>query len=182
MKMKYCRNCGATHDDSVLSCLYCGGPLDGGTQSNAYGAQGNMPYGNWGNTNGAPADPYNGQGNVQRNPYGAPAGYYNGQGNIQGNPYGAPANPYANQRGMNIPQMSNQKMPSQGAYLALVIVGFVCGIIWGVLALSPYNNMKSAILANNAEEARQNAKKIVFFVLIGIVVNALVIFGRFAQS
>ena len=164
MKMKYCRNCGATHDDSVLSCLYCGGPLDGGTQSNAYGAQGNMPYGNWGNTNGAPA------------------GYYNGQENVQGNPYGAPANPYANQRGMIIPQMSNQKMPSQGAYLALVIVGFVCGIIWGVLALSPYNNMKSAILANNAEEARQNAKKIVIFVLIGIVVNALVIFGRFAQS
>ena len=183
--MKQCRNCGSALDDSLVFCPYCGKPLDGGTQPNAYGAQGNMPYGNRGNAYGAPAGPYNGQGNMQGNPYG---GTPNNQGNAynafsgnQGNAYGAPTNPYAGQRGIN-PQMSNKKMPTQGVYLTLVIIGFICGILWGVLAMSPYKKMKEAIAANDAEEANANAKKILTFVVIGIIINALVITGKLAQS
>ena len=37
--------------------------------------------------------------------------------------------------------MEEKKMPSKGGYLALVILGFLLGILWGALSISPYNKM-----------------------------------------
>ena len=38
-----------------------------------------------------------------------------------------------------------EKMPSKGFYLFLVIVGFLFGILWGALSISPYNKLKAAV-------------------------------------
>ena len=76
--------------------------------------------------------------------------------------------------------MEEKKMPSQGGYLALVILGFVLGIIWGALSVSPYTKMKAAINNGDAETAQANAKKIRIYVIIGIVINVLIFIGRLA--
>ena len=73
-------------------------------------------------------------------------------------------------------------MPNQGLYLFLLILGFLCGIIWGALSIGPYNRMKAAIAANDAVEAKKNAKKILIFALIGVVINVLLIIGKFANN
>ena len=72
------------------------------------------------------------------------------------------------------------KMPNKTVYLILVILGFILGIIWGALSLSPYNKMKVAINNGDVITAKANAKKITMFVLIGVAVNVLVFFGRIA--
>lgn len=68
-------------------------------------------------------------------------------------------------------------MPSKGGYLALVILGFLLGIIWGVLAVFPYRKMTAAINSGDVEEAQANAKKVLIFVLIGVGVNVLIMIG-----
>ena len=74
--------------------------------------------------------------------------------------------------------MENQKMPSKGGHLALVILGFVLGVLWGVLAIFPYRNMTAAINSGDVETAQANAKKIRIYVIIGVVLNVLVLLGR----
>ena len=76
--------------------------------------------------------------------------------------------------------MENKKMPSKSTYLVLVIVGFLFGILWGLLSLSPYNKLKVAVDNGDVEEATANAKKIRIFVIIGVVLNILVLIGRMA--
>lgn len=66
-----------------------------------------------------------------------------------------------------------QEMPKKGLYLALVILGFVLGIIWGALSIGPYRAMSAAIEADDAEEAWANASKIKRYILIGVVVNVV---------
>ena len=70
------------------------------------------------------------------------------------------------------------KMPSKGGYLALVIFGFILGIVWGVLSLGPYRNLKAAVDADDYYTAQENAKKIKRYILIGIVVNILIAIVR----
>lgn len=65
------------------------------------------------------------------------------------------------------------KMPSKNAHLVLLIVGFCCGVLWGILSIAPYNNMNAAIKAGDVTTARANAKKVETFVIIGIVINVL---------
>ena len=69
-------------------------------------------------------------------------------------------------------------MPKLGTYKVLLVIGFICGILWGVLSLSPYNKMKAAIEADDAATAQSCAKKIRIFVIIGVIINVLVIIGR----
>ena len=76
--------------------------------------------------------------------------------------------------------MEEKKMPNQGAYLALVILGFIFGIIWGALSLSPYKNMKAAINSGDAEAAQANAKKIRTFVIVGLILNVVFFVARVA--
>ena len=74
--------------------------------------------------------------------------------------------------------MEEKKMPSQGGYLALIILGFVLGIIWGALSISPYRKMKAAINSGDMETAQANAKKIRIYVIIGLAINILIIISR----
>lgn len=55
----------------------------------------------------------------------------------------------------------------------MLIAGFILGIIWGALALSPYNRMKAAIEEGDSEEAWANAKKVRLFMILGIAANAV---------
>ncbi len=75
-----------------------------------------------------------------------------------------------------------EKMPSKGAYTFLLIIGFLCGILWGALSIGPYRKMKAAIDAGEVAEANSNAKKIRIFVIIGVVINILLIISKFAQK
>ena len=71
-----------------------------------------------------------------------------------------------------------QEMPSKGFHLFLLILGFLLGVIWGILSIGPYRAMTEAIAAGDAETAWINAKKIRKWVLIGIVINVLIIIGQ----
>ena len=69
-------------------------------------------------------------------------------------------------------------MPNKTLYTVLLVIGFLCGILWGILALSPYNKMKAAIDAGDSAEANKQAKKVMIFAVVGIVINAaLLIFN-----
>lgn len=68
-----------------------------------------------------------------------------------------------------------KQMPSKGGHLAMVIIGFFLGILWGVLSISPYNKMKAAIEAGDETAAWENAKKIKIFFWVGVGVNILFI-------
>ena len=74
--------------------------------------------------------------------------------------------------------MEEKKMPSKGGHLALVILGFVLGILWGVLAIFPYRKMTAAIASGDVETAQANAKKIKIYIIIGIAINILVVIGQ----
>ena len=77
--------------------------------------------------------------------------------------------------------MEEKKMPSKGGYLALVILGFLLGILWGALSISPYIKMKAAIASGDMDTALANAKKIRIFVIVGLVLNVLLFASRFIQ-
>ncbi len=68
-----------------------------------------------------------------------------------------------------------QQMPSKGGHLAMVIIGFLLGILWGILAISPYTRMKVAIEAGDAETAWANSKKVKTIFWIGVAVNVVFI-------
>ena len=72
-------------------------------------------------------------------------------------------------------------MPSAGTYLALTIIGFFLGILWGILCLSPYKKMKAAIEVGNADEAWKNAGTIRTLFIIGLVINVVLIIGQSAM-
>lgn len=76
--------------------------------------------------------------------------------------------------------MEKSSMPSKGAYLALVILGFLLGILWGLLAIFPYYNMTKAINTGNTAEAWNNAKTIRLILLIGVGCNILLFFAGLA--
>jgi hypothetical protein len=78
--------------------------------------------------------------------------------------------------------MEQRQMPSQGTYLVLVILGFILGIIWGALSVSPYSKMKQAIAVGDVDGAWENANKIKKWVLIGVAVNVVVFLGQMAGA
>ena len=73
-----------------------------------------------------------------------------------------------------------EKMPSKGANLAMVIIGFFLGVLWGALSIGPYRKLKVAVDNGDVAEAQANAKKIRIFFIIGVVVNVLFIIGSLA--
>ncbi len=69
-----------------------------------------------------------------------------------------------------------EKMPNKGVYTILLVVGFFLGVIWGILSLKPYGEMKAAIARGDHRDAWENAKKIRLYVIIGLIINVFVIF------
>ena len=186
--MRTCSQCGYTTDSDGVFCQSCGAPLpapsaaDSGAQptysynQQAYGQQNNsqQSYPQYGypqqnyNQQNYNQQGYNQQGYNQQgyNQYG-----YNQQGYNQ---YGYP------QQTVNPAEMGD--MPSKGLYTTLLVFSFLFGILWGILALSPYNKMKAAINAGDAVEARANAKKVLIFFFVGLAINAVIILVRLAGS
>ena len=150
-----------------------------GVQQQYYGQQPNPnPYSNQQGQFGGQQQYYGQQ--PDPNYYNQQQGQYGGQQQM----FGQPQNqyPYYDQRsqfGMQQPYaMPVGNMPNMNLYLTLVILGFVLGVIWGALSISPYNRMKQAVAANNAAEAQNCAKKIKTIFIIGVVVNVLVLIGK----
>lgn len=67
------------------------------------------------------------------------------------------------------------QMPSKGGHLAMVIIGFFLGILWGLLALFPYLKMNKAIEAGDSVTAWAQSKKIKICFWIGVAINVLFI-------
>lgn len=65
----------------------------------------------------------------------------------------------------------NSGMPSKGSYTVLLILGFLLGILWGLLSVGPYRRMKAALAAGNADAAWENANKIRKWFLVGAAFN-----------
>lgn len=75
-----------------------------------------------------------------------------------------------------------ENMPKKGTYLALVIIGFCLGVIWGALSIAPFKRMNAAVAAGDSETAWANAKKIKIFFWIGVGVNVLCLIGMMANG
>ncbi len=67
------------------------------------------------------------------------------------------------------------EMPNKGGHTAMLIIGFILGILWGVLMISPYSKMKAAIEAGDAETAWAKSKTVKTIFWIGVAVNVLFI-------
>jgi len=74
-----------------------------------------------------------------------------------------------------------QEMPKKGLYACMMVIGFLCGILWGVLSVGYYKKMTTAITNGNTEEAWANARKIRNVTIVGVIVAVLVIIGRTAK-
>ena len=99
--------------------------------------------------------------NVQ--PYDANGGYRQADSTMNGYPL---------DNGVRTP---DGPMPNKTLYTVLLVIGFLCGILWGLLALSPYKKMTAAIDAGDSAEANKQAKKVMIFAVIGIVLNAAIL-------
>ncbi|MBQ3667876.1 MAG: hypothetical protein II920_01485 [Clostridia bacterium] len=76
----------------------------------------------------------------------------------------------------------NYKMPSKGLYTFLMIVGWLCGALWGALSIAPLVRMRNAIREGDSFTAWDNARKIRTYVIIGAVINVVFIFISIAMN
>lgn len=77
---------------------------------------------------------------------------------------------------------TNSDMPSAGTSMVLIVVGFLCGVVWGAVGLSQYGALKSAIEMGDVETAKKKASFIRNITIAGVVINLLVIMGAYARS
>ena len=73
-------------------------------------------------------------------------------------------------------------MPSTGLYTFFLVLGFVTGVLWGLLSISPYKRMRAGINAGDAYEAWEGAKKVRMFALIGVAGNVAFLLFSFATG
>ena len=71
--------------------------------------------------------------------------------------------------------MVEKNMPSVGGHTTMLVFGFIFGVLWGLLALSPYKKMRAAINEGDSETAWANAKKVKLFFFIGLGLNVLLL-------
>ena len=187
--MKYCPSCGAVLEDNMMFCSSCGAQQSAQqpVQQQPYHAQqpyqGQQPY--QAQQPSQAQQPYQEQQPYQgQQPYQAQQPYQGQQPYQAQQPYQGQQPYQAQQAGGYIypsVDVPTGPMPNPSVYLVLVILGFVLGIIWGVLSVSPYKKMKEAIAANNSYVANANAKKIRTFFIIGVIVNVLFFIGGIAR-
>lgn len=71
-------------------------------------------------------------------------------------------------------------MPSTTTAIVLIVIGFVCGILWGIIGLTQYFPLKTAVETGDVETASKKFNIIKIVTIIGIVLNVLFIFSQFA--
>ena len=67
--------------------------------------------------------------------------------------------------------LTEMSLEGETGALQYMVVGFLTGVLWGALSISPMVKMNKAIADGDQYEAWRNAKKIRMFALIGIGVN-----------
>lgn len=77
---------------------------------------------------------------------------------------------------------TDDKMPSSVANLILVVVGFLCGVIWGVIALIQYNKMNAAIEQGDVQTAKAKAQNVKIAVGIGVALTLIALLGTCSQA
>ena len=82
---------------------------------------------------------------------------------------------YAQQQYAPIVPANQADMPSKGLAIALIVVGFLCGIIWGIVGFTQYGPMKEAISRGDVAEAKSKFKTIAIATGVGVVVNVLLL-------
>ena len=78
------------------------------------------------------------------------------------------------------PAAPAEKMPSKGLAFFLIVVGFACGVIWGVVGITQYQSMKKAIEAGDAKTAKEKFNFILIITIVGVIINFLVIMPSLA--
>lgn len=73
------------------------------------------------------------------------------------------------------PSATASGMPSKGAAIALIVIGFLCGIIWGVIGIVMYSGMSKAIEAGDLATATTKFRNIAIATGIGVALNVIVI-------
>ena len=86
----------------------------------------------------------------------------------------APAGQYA----PIVPAAQMVDMPSKGVAIALIVVGFVCGVIWGIIGVVQYGPMKAAIQRGDVVEAKDKFGVIRNATIIGVVINILFLIAQ----
>ena len=62
-------------------------------------------------------------------------------------------------------------MPNKNNYIILIVIGFLCGLVWGAFGLTQYSPMVKAINEGDEETAQKKARNIKIATIAGIVVN-----------
>lgn len=80
--------------------------------------------------------------------------------------------------------MEERNMPNKGLYIFFIVLGFLCGLLWGIISLTQYSPMSAAITAGDYDTAWAKAKviKIVTFVGLGINLVAGLYLGLSGQA
>lgn len=82
---------------------------------------------------------------------------------------------YAQQQYAPIVPANQADMPSKGLAIALIVVGFLCGIIWGIVGFTQYGPMKEAINRGDVATAKDKFKTIAIATGVGVVINVLLL-------
>jgi len=82
---------------------------------------------------------------------------------------------YAQQQYAPIVPANQADMPSNGLAIALIVVGFLCGIIWGIVGFTQYGPMKEAINRGDVATAKDKFKTIAIATGVGVVINVLLL-------
>ena len=65
-------------------------------------------------------------------------------------------------------------MPSRGKYIAIFVINWCMGILWGLLSLGAFITMNKAINAGDVEQAQKSAKKVQTIFIIGLIVTIVI--------
>lgn len=172
-----CTFCGSEISEGSLFCSNCGAQV--AAAGDAAMPQGAMP--------GQEAMPEQGQAAAPAyQPYQQQE--YPGQGTPyqqqeypgQGTPYQQPGYSNANVPGQQpafAPASAGPVagMPNTTVAIVLIVVGFLCGILWGIIGVVQYGPMKRAIEAGDVETAKKKFNIIMIATIIGLVLNVIII-------
>lgn len=74
------------------------------------------------------------------------------------------------------------KMPNPSTYMALIVVGFLCGVIWGAIGLSQYGALKDAVAQGDAETANKKASTIRIVTIIGVCIQLFLLMAMCGRA
>ena len=76
----------------------------------------------------------------------------------------------------------NENMPNKTTAVILIVIGFLCGIIWGIFGIVQYSPMKAAIENGDVETAQKKFRNIKIATLIGVILNVVLIAYNVSQG